>query len=121
MTLSRYEQKKIAGRDRTAEDALKIMRECESTPRLAELAKHIGDLITLKEVAEIITESIRNGSTKDKREFASAYIDMLVRLEKLQGEVTADDVAKLADEEIEAILKLDYRIAKRHKHQCPTS
>ncbi len=117
MTLSREAKKLMDGKDRTAEEALKIMRECEATPRLAELAQHIQQLVSLKQIAEIIAERIHNGSAREKREYATAYIDMLIRLEKLQGEVTADDVSKLADEEIDAILKLDYRIAKVRKNK----
>lgn len=88
----------------TTIEALKNLSESTDIPQLKELVFLIGQQISLKEIARVVADRIRNGTPKEKRDFAATYIDMLTRLAKLQGEMTEDDVSKLADEQIDAMI-----------------
>lgn len=89
---------------KTTLQALKSMSESTDVPQLKELVFLIGQEISLKEIARVVADRIKNGTPKEKRDFAATYIDMLTRLAKLQGEITEDDVSKLADDQIDAMI-----------------
>lgn len=108
MSLKLSEKLKGEAAERNAAQALEAMQQSTDVHSLKELAYEIGQQITLREIASIVAHNIRSGSDRAKRDFATAYIDMLARIQRLEGEITEDDAMKLATEEIEQILENQY-------------
>ena len=108
MSLRLSEKLKGEAAERNAAQALEAMKQSTDAHTLKELAYEIGQQITLKEIAAIVATNIRSGSDRAKRDFAMGYIDMLARIQRLEGEITEDDAMKLATEEIEDLLASQY-------------
>lgn len=88
----------------TATQALKAMRECTDVTRMRDIVAAISNEIGIKEIAKTFAEELRDKKGKQKREFVALYLEMLARLERLEGSVTEDDASKLADDQIDAML-----------------
>lgn len=82
--------------------------EAQKVPQLAELLTGVAEKVTVDEIANVIAESITKGNDANRRKFALEYAGLLKQYQMMTGEITRDEVTRMSDEQIEAILRDEY-------------
>lgn len=87
--------------------------EAQKVPQLAELLTGVAEKVTVDKIAEVIAESITSGNDASRRKFALEYAGLLKQYQQMTGEITRDEVSRMADDQIEAILRDEYGFGRQ--------
>lgn len=86
--------------------------DANRVPQLAEFLQQVSDRIGVEEIADVMATTIRDGSDAVKRKFALEYANLLRQFQQMTGEMTKDEISKMSDMQIDAILRDEYGIGK---------
>ena len=106
-------------RKRTAAETVKSMEDVLASnklPKIAEFLEAVSAKVSLETLATIYATAIKDNSKPGiQRQYATMYTNLLQAYQKVTGDLTADELMKMADEQLEAILRDNYDYAPKSK------
>lgn len=94
-------------------DALTQFDTAHKIPLTSEILESVANHMPVDEIGRVIAEGIKKGRPTDQHRFTQQLIKMLMKNETDNPELEAEDVMRMADDQILAMLESDFGVKKR--------
>lgn len=87
----------------------------QSTIKLSEIIEYVAVELGSKEIAKLLSKQIKSGSQKDQKMFLQELIRLVNTLEKKTAAISDNEVARLEDDQIDALLESQFGLQKKER------